>query len=328
MSRYQNLLTIAIPTYNRSSKLIRLLEILLDEINLNNLPEVKIIISDNCSTDDTETKVNNYLIKNSNIKYFRQKSNLGFDNNILFLYNKCNSEYIWFFSDDDYPFVGSLKRVHDGLLNNKPDIILFSFMQPPGSKKRQFNFSEKIKVINDSAEIITNVLAMPKLTIYVLKKTLFNETLNKIHISSIGEGWMFLMLALSVLESSINSKVAIFSDQLATSDDDFKHIWIPTPFLYIYKIAKHPFIKKNQPKLEYTLKASGYYQCILFSWAIKVGALTVDDNIGLNKFIEDLDFRFFTLAKKPKIFFMLLLMKADLVPFLLTLKRSFNKFYL
>jgi len=323
MDKYTNLLTIAIPTYNRSLKLIRLIEILSNEIKLNNLYQVKIIVSDNGSTDDTEAKIQPFLKEEFEIKYYKQSENLGFDYNIKFLYDKCITDYIWFFSDDDYPFEGSVKRVLDGLFYKNPDVVLFSFMQPPGSTIKQFNFIDDLKQGEASSAIINSILAMPKLTIYVLKKTSFNEELIKIHNSSIGEGWMFIMLALSVLKMSLKPKLAVISDHLASSDNDFKHIWVPTPFLHMYKIAKHPYIKFFKPNLEEELKTFGYYQCIIFSWAIVTGVLTIDDYNGLNKFISDLEWRIILLIKRPKIFIKFIIMKVNLVPVFLKFKSRF-----
>ena len=51
MNTGRPLLTIAIPTYNRSEDLAGLLEVL--EPQLAEFPQVEVLVSDNASTDDT-----------------------------------------------------------------------------------------------------------------------------------------------------------------------------------------------------------------------------------------------------------------------------------
>lgn len=70
------LLSICIPTYNRSEYLKKTIDSIigLPEFNLHN---VEIIISDNCSTDDTQKLCENYANIYANIKYFRNESNIN-----------------------------------------------------------------------------------------------------------------------------------------------------------------------------------------------------------------------------------------------------------
>jgi len=94
-------LTIAIPTYNRSSYLARLLG-LLTATNLNN---IKILIVDNCSTDDTEQVTKSYCDKapKQAINYYRNPANIGADANILRCFELADTEWLWIVGDDDLP---------------------------------------------------------------------------------------------------------------------------------------------------------------------------------------------------------------------------------
>ena len=142
------ILTIAIPTYNRVEKLKRLLkkiELEVDNLELNQ--HIKVIVSNNCSKDNTEIFLSKFKTKKFSFQYYNQKRNLGFDGNIKFLYEKIKSDYIWFLSDDDIPLENSLIRILETLRNYQPDLLLFSFQQPPGSSSRQFNYTESIKLI-------------------------------------------------------------------------------------------------------------------------------------------------------------------------------------
>lgn len=95
------LLSICIPTYNRSKYLIELLESLIPQISPETEEKIEVIISDNCSEDDTYEKLKKYLNNYSFIKYYKNEKNLGFDGNILKLVDLANGKYIQLMGDDD-----------------------------------------------------------------------------------------------------------------------------------------------------------------------------------------------------------------------------------
>jgi glycosyltransferase involved in cell wall biosynthesis len=315
MQMNHSFLTIAIPTYKRPLKVIRLLNLLKRQIEEAQLQSViDIIISDNTETDETASLYASFNPGSVNVQYFHQNKNLGFDGNLLFLYEKANTDYIWYLADDDFPLEGSIIKIMDALRLKHPDVLLFSFMQPPGSPARQFHFAEPLHEIQSPELAINTVISYPKLSVFVMRKVIFTPHHKQILMSARGEGWIFLTLSISVLAQSQSLLVAVFSEQLASADDDYTHIWVPTPFLWMHKIAQHPFIKKHVPSLESKLKQDGYEQCIKFSWALKRGILFLDDQTGLNKFIHDLEWRFSVLIKRPKLFLMLGLLKMNYLP--------------
>jgi len=70
-------LSICIPTYNRSSYLFDTLESIVSQPEFNDSDEIEIVISDNCSTDDTEIVVNKFLNRYPNkIKYNKNAVNI------------------------------------------------------------------------------------------------------------------------------------------------------------------------------------------------------------------------------------------------------------
>jgi glycosyltransferase involved in cell wall biosynthesis len=98
------LITILIPTYNRSPYLRKNIELLSLYILNNALDQVvSIIVSDNASTDNTRdflTELENG--KNIDISIFHQKENIGLEKNALFVLNKAISKYVMYLGDDDY----------------------------------------------------------------------------------------------------------------------------------------------------------------------------------------------------------------------------------
>ncbi|WP_215233970.1 glycosyltransferase family 2 protein [Dyadobacter linearis] len=97
-------LNIVIPTYNRADFLIRNLEIL-EEIIVRGkfTDEISIIVSENCSPDDTFKLVTAYKGHSQlQIELFRQTENIGLKANVLFVLGKAKAEYVMFLGDDDY----------------------------------------------------------------------------------------------------------------------------------------------------------------------------------------------------------------------------------
>jgi abequosyltransferase len=70
-------LSICIPTYNRSGYLHDTLESIISQPEFTETGEVEIVISDNCSTDDTETIVSEYLKRYpTRIRYNKNTENI------------------------------------------------------------------------------------------------------------------------------------------------------------------------------------------------------------------------------------------------------------
>ena len=71
-------LTVLIPTYNRSSRLIKSLKTYLAE----NLKNVEFLVIDNDSNDDTYDSLKNYIEENR-IRYIKNYKNIGFNRNLF-----------------------------------------------------------------------------------------------------------------------------------------------------------------------------------------------------------------------------------------------------
>ncbi len=76
------ILSICIPTYNRAEYLARTLDSIIAQPRFQSTGDVEVIISDNCSTDDTQNVVNKYIEQYGNkIRYFRNNENI-YDKNL------------------------------------------------------------------------------------------------------------------------------------------------------------------------------------------------------------------------------------------------------
>lgn len=88
--------TIGLPTYNRAEHfLVPALECALAQ-DWDNL---EIIVSDNCSTDNTREIVTSY--DDPRLRYVRQEENIGANNNFNFCVNEAQGAYFLLYPDDD-----------------------------------------------------------------------------------------------------------------------------------------------------------------------------------------------------------------------------------
>jgi len=104
------LLDILIPTYNRAVYLEKNIQLLLSFIEqLNIKDKVKIIVSNNASTDNTAKILKNF--NNDNLIVYTQKINLGLEKNAVYCLSKSNAKFCMFLGDDDYIDILYLKEV-------------------------------------------------------------------------------------------------------------------------------------------------------------------------------------------------------------------------
>lgn len=96
-SSQQPLVTIGIPTYNRPKGLVRSIESVLKQ----NYENYEIVISDNCSTDNTEEVARELVAGNPRIKYYRQEKNRGPWPNFEYVMMNATGKYFMWLADDD-----------------------------------------------------------------------------------------------------------------------------------------------------------------------------------------------------------------------------------
>ena len=113
------LLTIAIPTLNRSNYLKGLLLNIFAQIEESNLENiVQVLVIDGNSADNTQNMIREFQIKR-NIKYHRRKKRMGIDRDILKCVELTDGKYCWLFSDDDRLTDGALTTLLNKLKFHK-----------------------------------------------------------------------------------------------------------------------------------------------------------------------------------------------------------------
>jgi glycosyltransferase involved in cell wall biosynthesis len=110
MENNQVLLSICIPTYNRFKALDGNLNALNKQISGKNLP-LELIVSDNCSTDNTSAVVRKYIANGLSINYIRNSENIGMDRNFAQCYRQAKGKYVLVLGDDDFLINGMLEKL-------------------------------------------------------------------------------------------------------------------------------------------------------------------------------------------------------------------------
>lgn len=127
--------SIIIPTYNRASDLQFSLYCILRQSFLN----FEIIISDNCSTDNTKEIIDK--LKDRRIRYFKNKTNIGVVLNIKKTINHAKGKYIFLHSDDDFLlYENSLEEIYKKIKKYSPGYIRINYICLAPDKKRIFDF--------------------------------------------------------------------------------------------------------------------------------------------------------------------------------------------
>lgn len=96
MADHHPLISIGIPTYNRADRYLK--QAIQSAVN-QTYSNIEVIVSDNCSTDHTETLVRSF--NDSRIRYFKQNNNIGMLNNSNFCLDQAKGAYFLQLHDDD-----------------------------------------------------------------------------------------------------------------------------------------------------------------------------------------------------------------------------------
>ncbi|WP_366923002.1 glycosyltransferase [Metallumcola ferriviriculae] len=101
------LVSILIPAFNRPDYL----EIALNSVLAQTYEKIEIVICDDSTTDDVGNMIQKYLTGHSNIRYYRNETNLGQFDNDLRLLGLAEGEYINFLMDDDVFEVEKIEKM-------------------------------------------------------------------------------------------------------------------------------------------------------------------------------------------------------------------------
>jgi abequosyltransferase len=157
------LLTVAVPTYNRSSDLDLCLSGICSQLR-GREGVVELLVSNNCSTDATDEVVGKYLSLGHPITYLKNKENIGPDRNFMQCYREASGKYMLILGDDDVLLDGALDTLQPILEGGEYGIIFLNsygftgdFIQerPPGKPSGHAVYTDTLAFVKKVAHFFT-----------------------------------------------------------------------------------------------------------------------------------------------------------------------------
>lgn len=185
-------LSFCIPTYNRADMVVECVKRILQYTG----DDIEVVVSDNCSEDDTLEKLGQ--IKDKRLNVSTNKKNLGYTQNLLKVISLASGNYCFMISDEDRVIDGAVPSILK-LINNNYGLILSSVKKGNiyGQKQNVGALKQKIKNqirpfyhylkygknlssyfiyhkenINDKIEVIKKIYSYTYLTGLIIKKDL------------------------------------------------------------------------------------------------------------------------------------------------------------
>ena len=167
MQNNSDLVSVVMSAYNSESSIAESIESILNQSYQN----IEFLIIDDCSTDRTADVIESYLEKNKNIKFTKNKTNLGLTKSLNILIKKSSGQYIARQDADDISLPHRVQEQMQLLKSNNLD------------------FCTTRAIIKDSMKLIPGVSSfLPKKIVLKFKNPFIHGTLlaKKTAINEIG----------------------------------------------------------------------------------------------------------------------------------------------
>lgn len=256
------LLSICIPTYNRSHLLCHLLRCLGREYSgLSEQGEVEIIVSDNCSEDGTPSVVKDFqeLIP---IRYYRNEQNIGGTANILQTPSLATGVFCWIVGDDDLLVPGALVQVLQ-LLQQYPNVpaIVVGYSYQKEEDRDLFLDDAKLPKFDNS---IYSTTVKPHF-IDRWENTFFETKTAALHTSIVG---------CVFLREDWQARFESFSSLWAVDDHTSLQSTFPHTLIWSSSLISRPVLFCPQPYVYFFLGSQEWFQpkwqTMVFSFCLQL----------------------------------------------------------
>ena len=178
-------LSICIPSYNRAALVGELLGLIAEEVGgdtASDIGIIEVVVTDNCSPDDTRQVVQSYQDRLTHLTYIRHDENIGADRNFLAAVAAATGRYCWLMGDDDLPEPGAIRRLvqilsaHPGIAGCSVDRFSRSFDLSTQIPEDVFpDFSES-RILSGPDEVFSRIgYYLGYLSGQVVERALWNE---------------------------------------------------------------------------------------------------------------------------------------------------------
>ncbi len=181
----QPILSICIPTFNRAGYLDKCLKSIFDQAG--NDSNIEVVVSDNDSDDNTKEIVDKYMVKYNNLKYLKNKVNIGADKNILVALSNSKGRFATPHGDDDYFAPNSIYKLAGNLYKNSNCGLFYIFNTGTSSEKLDVGMDNFIKDTSFNCTFISGI---------IFKKNDFDNIENKEKYIDSGLNQLYLQLSL------------------------------------------------------------------------------------------------------------------------------------
>lgn len=187
--RYK-ILTISIPTRNKILLENNLKHIL--DCTLKN--KIKVLICDNCESDEIEELYNKIRLQYSNVDYVKNKKEKNFDINCLNALKLPETTYIWVIGDGLIPDSSKIQKILK-ILEKDYDFIIFDFMGRLRREDIKNNYENEVEFFKDICWHATLLGST------IVKKKLIEETLKLNSSKYIGSFFIHLGVLLEAISN-------------------------------------------------------------------------------------------------------------------------------
>ena len=236
-------LTFLILTYRRPEKVVRLLNLFLDE-RWHQLAHLKfeIVVADDHGEDGTWKAISPLIDRLAKqgwlVRYVYRKSNLRGDRNMYYGYTRDSSgKYVWFLCDDDVIDVGEAIAYLEAVNQTNPLISICGFSQ--GSHNQYGNsLGSEIRLVSDFPEAVDYMIQFPKTTAFLLRRC------PEIDLDNVFERWdrtLFSWVGISIylLARNKGAGLLLYPSIVAKADDDYSVLrYSYRNFNKLYGVAK------------------------------------------------------------------------------------------
>jgi hypothetical protein len=169
-----NLLTIAVPTYNRMAVLPGLFNSFLKlQEREDYSDEIQFLFVNNNSSDGTKSYLEENIGGLKNSKLINNSWNVGGDLNFIKCIEHSDSEYVWIFGDDDLFLPERISYILETIKSTRGDIYIQNVLFL--KKDEYFNsVNEYVEFLNSISEF-SYLIKMTLVTNNIFKKSQFNS---------------------------------------------------------------------------------------------------------------------------------------------------------
>ena len=245
------LLTLALPVYNGEECILETLNSILiakQKLTEEEMRMLEIVISDNNSNDKTSSVIQNFLNNKSDIHYYRNKNNMGFDANIDTLVKYSRAKYIWFLGCGEVVKKDTLSRLLNKLNSDiEYTNILLEFDIYDENKRtitdtKVFNFKNEILIKSK------NDFSYPKygqaISSNIINRKKWLMTINN---KLIVDGWVHIERILDMIALDNNAKSLLLPNPFFTLFRE-KNGWWTRPNRYMFLLSHIEVLQSMKSK--------------------------------------------------------------------------------